>query len=230
MFSSSFQTGESGVEIISASGSKLPSSQLLDLSTSGVSKEYDRDIKGYCFRISKSATAIQCPTINSSKKSLGLTQPLLAFQIQCLADSPLSLELSVLDTTGRRRRLHLSTNFHKIEANNELHCQIPWTNVSTSTWSNYIINLMEYTSLCFQKAEFQCLESFKLKSLCRFRKIYTLPFPKESLDIHIPFNFEFPVPLETPIVFMTPDYESFRTIKDQNKTSARKKGVLFVRL
>ena len=111
MFSSSYQTGENGVEIITPTG-KLPSSQLLDLSVSGLSREYDRDIKGYCFRISKSTAIVQCPS--QTKKSLGLLQPLIGFQIQCLSDSPISLELVIIDTTGRRRRLHLSTNFHKI--------------------------------------------------------------------------------------------------------------------
>jgi hypothetical protein len=176
MFSSVFQTGQAGIEILTPSGKNPPLRLLKVNGPSGlITKDYERDIKGYKYTLSgknSQSSGIQCPAATAD--SLALTQPLLVFQLKSAQqEDQLNLEIVVLDSKNQRRRFLFSTTFRSIDIN-ALHAQIPWLQESRETWTNVIFNLQCLTEKCFS-ASFASIDSFHLRPMCSLRKIYTLP-------------------------------------------------------
>jgi hypothetical protein len=194
MFSQQFQTGNLGVEIFSPNG-KYPLNTV-KISGKCVTKEYDRDLRGYYLSMEKDgviipAIKLQCPVDNRS--SIGIIQPLLVFQLYAMPSKQLSLEIIVVDTLGQRRRLHFSSIFRTFDSKNQLHAQIPWA-IEKSQWNSCVFNLQSLTSQCFRGATFASIDSFTLKPSCRLRKIFSLPQHQiEDQSPQIPESFEFPL-------------------------------------
>ena len=199
MFATEFQTGLTGVEILSPAG-KIPPSRLLKINGAPalIAKDYDRDIKGFKYMLTgkgSQTSSIQCPSV--LKDSLGLTQPLLVLQLKSLVqEDPLNLEVLILDKAGQRRRFLFSTTFRTIDVN-ALHVQIPWIQPNRETWTNVVFNLQLLAMQCFS-ATFASIESFILRPLCSLRKIFTLPsallLPGELDDtLIVPPAFDFPM-------------------------------------
>ena len=200
MFSSTYQNGDTGVEIISTAG-KGPNPRLVK--ASNIPKEYDRDIKGYKYILTQQAS-LQCPAA-SGRDTLGLIQPLLIFQLRCPHDDDiLNLEIVVLDTDNQRRRFHISTTFRSLEPHS-LHVQIPWIQTDKSQWTNVVFSL-DTLVMHFFRTKFQSLDSFHLRPNCYLRKVFTLPTTSACRDsssgadgstslissIVIPTAFEYP--------------------------------------
>ena len=169
MFSSTYQNGDTGVEIITTAG-KGPNPRLVK--ATNLPKEYDRDIKGYKYILTPQAS-LQCPAA-SGRDTLGLLQPLLVFQLRCPHDDDiLNLEIVVLDTDNQRRRFHISTTFRSLEPHS-LHVQIPWIQTDKSQWTNVVFSL-DTLVMHFFRTKFQSLDSFHLRPNCYLRKVFTLP-------------------------------------------------------
>ena len=141
MFAQAYQKGKSGVEILSPAGTGKDERH--SSFNGSVSRAYERDIKGFCYCMSKASTSthIQCP--GKGRDTLGIVQPLLVLQLQTFhEDSNLSFEVSIIDQKGIRRRLHFSSVFRTMECNG-LHAKVPWHwgEVSSNTWSNVVLDL-----------------------------------------------------------------------------------------
>jgi len=176
MFSTVYQNGEYGIEIFAPSGNE-PFKMCKLSNENNIKKVYDRSIKGYMAALEKesSSTFLQIP--RSSKSSLGITQPLLVFQIQLHPEKSFTLELILIDSDRQKRRFHLSTNFKEVDANN-LHVCIPWTQPDRDQWTNVAINLIELITTFSPPGSnltYFGLESFSIQPVCRLRKIFTLP-------------------------------------------------------
>ena len=175
MFSSVHQTGTQGVEILTPSGTGKE--QKYAAFQGGVTRSYERDIKGYCYSIprgSSPAASIQCPAF--ARDSLGVVQPLLFLQILCEEGAATSIEATVADARGQRHRLHFASSFQKLESN-ELHAQIPWAwaGAPCGRWFSAVLDLRAWTARCFRGAEFASLEGFCLKPALKLRKVFTMP-------------------------------------------------------
>ena len=175
MFSSVHQTGTQGVEILTPSGTGKE--QKYAAFQGGVTRSYERDIKGYCYSIprgSSPAASIQCPAF--ARDSLGVVQPLLFLQILCEEGAATSIEATVADARGQRHRLHFASSFQKLESN-ELHAQIPWAwaGAPCGRWFSAVLDLRAWTARCFRGAEFASLEGFRLKPALKLRKVFTMP-------------------------------------------------------
>ena len=198
MFSSSFQTGLSGIEILSPSG-KSPPVRLIKINgpSSLITKDYDREIKGYkyvLFGKGNQTSGIQCPA--AARDTLALYQPLIVFQLKCIEDDPINLEIVVLDATDRRRRFLISSTFKTMETHVH-HAQIPWVQGDRDVWTNVVFNLQTMTQRCFL-TKFASIDSFHLRPACSLRKIFTLPMAillssDDGPDsLAVPAVFEFP--------------------------------------
>ena len=231
MFSSSYQSGEKGVEIINPSGNSTNQPNLLKKS-GNIQKEYDRDIKGYKFNLNgagnQHSTIFQCPAM-LQKDTLGLTQALLVFQLKCnVPHNPFNLEIVILDTTKQRRRFHISSTFRLLETNT-FHVQIPWVSFGNH-WTNIVFDLNSMTTNYFGGIKFASIDSFSIRPICCIRKIFTIPRSAISNNessvisgkgvtsstsnkrVIIANNFDFPI--DTPFVGEPFLYPS--TIEDMN--------------
>lgn len=180
MFSAEHQTGSRGLEILSPAGTGKDEKWCKFVG--GVSRDYEREVKGYMYLMDKgSGTYIQCPA--SSRYSLGITQPLLVIQLQSLSESNLSIEVVVLDQVGRRHRLRFSNTLRRFESNN-LHAQIPWYvgDVAPDRWTQVIFDLEFLTNRCFDGASFTSLDSFCLRPCVKVRNIFSLPMSAARRD------------------------------------------------
>jgi len=186
MFSHQFQLGETGMEVFSASGKDPTKNWKI---VGGVHRVYDRTVKGFVFLIDKGiGTCLSCPS-NSNESSLGLIQPLIIFQIRCSMSKPLSLEINILDQNNTRHRFHFSTKFRIIDKN-ELHTQLPLSIISKDKWNNLVINLRKITSQLFRNTQFKVIDSICIYSVCRIRKIFTMPY-LDSMEPLIAESFQF---------------------------------------
>jgi Protein of unknown function (DUF667) len=203
MFSTEFQGGNQGIEVLSPAG-KNPPTRLLKINGSPglITKDYERDIKGFKYTLSgrgSQSSSIQCPSV--TKDSLALTQPLLVLQLKsAVQEDPLNLEVVVLDSGGQRRRFLFSTTFRSMDVNS-LHAQIPWVQGSRDVWTNVVFNMLQLTQQCFS-SKFASIDSFLLRPCCSLRKIFTLPaillLPPsveggDDNGLIIPVTFDFPM-------------------------------------
>jgi hypothetical protein len=185
MFSHLFQTGEMGIEILTASG-KTPGKDWK--MQGGVHRVYDRTIKGFTFLMEKGMnTFIECPS--KSTDTLGLIQQYIVFQLRCNVSKPISIEIIVLDNKNNRRRLHFSSKFHDVSPN-ELHAQLPLKLVHPDKWNNIIIDLKYLISYLYPNYKYNSIDALSITPVCRLRKIFTLPFiNKHAILIHQTFQF-----------------------------------------
>lgn len=210
MFSQQFQTGNLGVEIFSPNG-KYPLNTV-KISGKSVTKEYDRDLRGYYLSLEKDgviipAIKLECPI--DCRSSIGIIQPLLVFQLYAMPSKQLSLEIIIIDSVGQRRRLHFSSIFRTFDSKNQLHAQIPWA-IEKSKWNSCIFNLQSLTSQCFHGAKFATIDSFTLKPSCRLRKIFSLPQNQnEDQSPQIPESFEFPLGVVNSTVYHYSPHDTY---------------------
>ena len=200
MFAEHFQSGIVGVEVLTPAG-KNPPARLFKINGPPglITKEYEREIKGFKYELKgkgSQTSSIQCPS--AAKDSLGLTQPLIVFQLRsAYQDDPMNLEIVVIDSNSQRRRFLFSTTFRTMELNS-LHAQIPWTQPRRDIWTNVVFDLQQLTQQCYS-SDFASVDAFLIRPVCFLRKVFTLPLAAiqssagEGLgDIAVPSNFDFP--------------------------------------
>ena len=188
MYSHIFQTGDVGVEVLTASG-KAPAKDWKI--QGGVHRVYDKTTKGFVFLMEKGInTRFQSPA--NSADTLGLIQPMLVFQIKGFTSKPLGIEIVILDQKSQRRRLHFSTKF-KVILCSDLHSQIPLIFTHSDQWNNLIFDLKNLTSTLFNNIRFASIDSINITPACKIRKIFTLPLHvvEESGGV-IPETFQYP--------------------------------------
>jgi len=193
MFALSYQTGKSGVEVLSSNGKDplRPDKKLAKLTGNG-SRLYDRSAKGYVFNLGSGASScLQCPA--TSRQTLGLTQRFMVLQLKFSPgkQASISFEVAFLDQDGRRRRLHFSSHFRSFEPLNELSAQIPLNpTIYGENWANMILDLEDLATRAFPGCRFGSVDSILLKPHCHLRKIFTLPvFDEENPVINHTFDF-----------------------------------------
>ena len=150
-----------------------------------VTREYERDIKGYMYLMDKpsSSTSIVCPA--SNKHSLGISQPFLVFQLQSFLEANFHLEIVVIDHADRKHRLHIATAYRRFETNG-LHAQIPWYagDVEEERWTQVVFDLNFLTEKCFD-ARFMNLDSFTIKPCVKIRNVFSLPMStRQGLSVN----------------------------------------------
>lgn len=219
MFALSYQTGATGVELLTPSGTQKSGS----IGTNVV-RTYDRDIKGYLFVVNSSSSAggIQCPI--SVRDSLGVIQPLLLLQLQTREKfEKVVVEVVIIDTMSQRHRLFFSSSFTRADAN-PLHVQLPWSwsGSLSGEWNSTIIDLRNLTSRFFGRSvEFEILDSIKLYGSCRVRKIFTLPASAlESESYDGTFNLKLPPLFDFP--FGVKSFTSLYTVPEISTTKPQK--------
>eukprot|EP01041_Mallomonas_annulata_P000976 gene976-1903_t len=210
MFAHLFQTGESGIEVLTASG-KSPGKEWKI--SGGVHRVYDRNIKGFVFLMEKGMnTTMECPA--KSADTLGLLQSFIIFQLRRFQDKPLSIELTILDNKGNRRRLHFSTKFRDIVCN-DLHSQIPLQFNEPDKWCNLIFNIKDLTSTLFTSYKYFTIDTISITPACRIRKIFTLPTLDSNL-ISIPEIFQFPLATEFTTQMFNLYFQPERNVEQEN--------------
>lgn len=188
MYASKFQTGSSGVEIFSPSGSD-PLKKLKLNNEKQIQRIYDRSVKGYILEMNResSTTSVQCP--RNVKESLDIIQPFLVFQLKLFEQRSFSLELVIHDTQRQRKRLYFSSNFKDIDANH-VQAKIPWCPLENENWQTVVLDMSSLVSSCFPGSAFESLDSFSIHPVCQIRKIFSLP--TEPIAGHISPQLDFP--------------------------------------
>lgn len=231
MFSSQVQNGTKGVEILTPSGTGRENSKLVKFMGNLVTREYERDIKGYMYLMDKpsNSTSIACPA--SNKHSLGISQPLLVFQLQSFLEANFHLEIAVIDHTDRKHRLHIATAYRRFETNG-LHAQIPWYvgDVEEGQWTQVVFDLNFLTEKCFE-AGFMNLDSFLIKPSVKVRNIFSLPMSARRAasvsSLAVPKALHFPpgVSYDTKFFDESIEYALIAPpLKDQTGVAAVKKS------
>ena len=197
MFSSQVQNGTKGLEILTPSGTGAANSKLVKFMGSSITREYERDIKGYNYVMNtpSSSTWIACPA--SNKHSLAITQPLLVLQLATFEEANFHLEIVVMDHTDRKRRIHIATAYRRFETNG-LHAQVPWYvgDVEEGRWTQVVFDLNFLTEKCFE-AGFTSLDSFVIKPSVTVRNIFSVPMSARQggsvvSSVAVPKSLHFP--------------------------------------
>eukprot|EP00899_Mesostigma_viride_P017364 jgi/Mesvir1/25629/Mv01849-RA.2 len=102
-----------------------------------------------------------------------LLQPCLILQCFLPLGQPFSMELSVSDTAGTRRKMFFSSAFADAKST-PLHCQIPLHPVLHGQWLNLAVDMAGLFESCFRGQSFHSLDLLALGPVCRIRKIFTL--------------------------------------------------------
>ena len=127
----------------------------IQLSIETLSRVHTRTVRG----VPKRHSADGCGG-GALGTTVSLVQPYLAFQLFLPSGNQFSLELSVCDTGGTKRRILFSTNFTEVKRT-PLHCQIPFKDIRTGVWQNLVLPLPELVENNFptgvQVSECVCL-------------------------------------------------------------------------
>ncbi|XP_076124767.1 protein CFAP20DC [Alosa pseudoharengus] len=174
MFKNEYQGGPV-VEIFSAQGKDPVAKWKLSGGPSGISKEFDKEVKGfvYCLEGSSQTNRMQIP--RDSKMGLGLVQKFLVLQVKVPLGKDFSTELLITDAGHLKRRLYLST-VHKEVSATPLHARIPLTSLAHNedTWCNMCIDVGSFTQEMFKGAVFMHLDSISISASCKVRRIFTM--------------------------------------------------------
>ncbi|KAI8620447.1 Cilia/flagella-associated protein 20/WDR90/C3orf67 [Chytriomyces sp. MP71] len=138
MFKSAFQGGPS-FEVFSCQGSS--SSAILNWRIQNkqfVRKEYEKDVKGYCYSCEKSGK-LSFP--KDDKQSAYLIQPYLILQTFVSVGQHMSLEICVSDLNQTKRRFFTSTAAREIK-NTALHVTLPIGFMKRGVWLNLCFDLL----------------------------------------------------------------------------------------
>ncbi|GAX76862.1 hypothetical protein CEUSTIGMA_g4308.t1 [Chlamydomonas eustigma] len=131
------------------------------------------------------------------KATLGLLQSFLVFQVSMPQGQALTIELGIMDGTGTRRRVVLSTSFAELKAT-PLHSQVPILPVVRDGWLNLVLALSEMTPLLFRSSTFRQIDSLIISGACKLRRVFTLKDlatvgeEGEELNLVLPRGLEFP--------------------------------------
>uniref|UniRef100_A0A8D2PD86 Chromosome 3 open reading frame 67 n=1 Tax=Zosterops lateralis melanops TaxID=1220523 RepID=A0A8D2PD86_ZOSLA len=147
---------------------------------SAISKEYDKELKGFVFVLEGNSLINKMKLPRTTKQTLGLVQQFLTLQIFVPLGKDFSTELLITDFDNIKRRLYLST-VHKELSVTPLHAKIPLSMIKRKIWCNMCIDLVAFTYEIFRGALFQSLDGIIISANCKLRKIFTLKSkPKDT--------------------------------------------------
>ncbi|XP_023790984.1 uncharacterized protein C3orf67 homolog isoform X1 [Cyanistes caeruleus] len=174
MFRNNYQGGPF-VEILSAQGKNPGTKWKIFGNPSAISKEYDRELKGFVFVLEGNSLINKMKLPRETKQTLGLVQQFLTLQIFVPLGKDFSTELLITDFDNIKRRLYLST-VHKVLSVTPLHAKIPLFMIKRKIWCNMCIDLVTFTYEIFRGALFRSLDGIIISANCKLRKIFTLKF------------------------------------------------------
>ncbi|XP_066051696.1 protein CFAP20DC [Chamaea fasciata] len=179
MFRNYYQGGPF-VEIFSAQGRNPGEKWKIFGHPSAISKEYDKELKGFVFVLEGNSLINKMKLPRTTKQTLGLVQQFLTLQIFVPLGKDFSTELLITDFDNIKRRLYLST-VHKELSVTPLHAKIPLFMIKRKIWCNMCIDLATFTYEIFRGALFQSLDGIVISANCKLRKIFTLKSkPKDT--------------------------------------------------
>ncbi|XP_059712680.1 protein CFAP20DC isoform X3 [Haemorhous mexicanus] len=174
MFRNHYQGGQF-VEIFSAQGKNPGAKWKILGNPSAISKEYDKELKGFVFVLEGNSLTNKMKLPRETKQTLGLVQQYLTLQIFVPLGKDFSTELLITDFDNIKRRLYLST-VHKELSVTPLHAKIPLFMIKRKIWCNMCIDLVTFTYEIFRGALFQSLDGITISANCKLRKVFTLKF------------------------------------------------------
>ncbi|KAL2299913.1 hypothetical protein Nmel_012769, partial [Mimus melanotis] len=170
------------VEIFSAQGKNPGAKWKIFGNPSAISKEYDKELKGFVFVLEGNSLINKMKLPRETKQTLGLVQQFLTLQIFVPLGKDFSTELLITDFENIKRRLYLST-VHKELSVTPLHAKIPLFMIKRKIWCNMCIDLVTFTYEIFRGAFFRSLDGIIISANCKLRKIFTLKFkPKDTAE------------------------------------------------
>jgi hypothetical protein len=154
--------GGTFVELLTPQGQNpLANWKIANGKQTAVQKVYDKDIKGYLFSCTGGGgVRLQIPKDDAGgsvgskatthASSLGLVHPFLVLQVFIpQGPQPFILELGVMDSSGVRRRVIVSSSFSELKST-ALHGQVPFAPASKDAWVNLVIPLSDLIPLLFK--------------------------------------------------------------------------------
>ncbi|XP_056357747.1 protein CFAP20DC isoform X2 [Oenanthe melanoleuca] len=181
MFRNHYQGGPF-VEIFSAQGKNPGAKWKIFGNPSAISKEYDKELKGFVFVLEGNSLINKMKLPRETKQTLGLVQQFLTLQIFVPLGKDFSTELLITDYENIKRRLYLST-VHKELSVTPLHAKIPLFMIKRKIWCNMCIDLSTFTYEIFKGACFRSLDGIIVSANCKLRKIFTLKCkPKDTAE------------------------------------------------
>ncbi|CAN8186318.1 unnamed protein product [Coccothraustes coccothraustes] len=174
MFRNHYQGGRF-VEVFSAQGKNPGAKWKIFGDPSAISKEYDKELKGFVFVLEGNSLINKMKLPRETKQTLGLVQQYLTLQIFVPLGKDFSTELLITDFDNIKRRLYLST-VHKELSVTPLHAKIPLFMIKRKIWCNMCIDLVTFTYEIFRGALFQSLDGITISANCKLRKVFTLKF------------------------------------------------------
>uniref|UniRef100_A0A8C5IXA8 CFA20 domain-containing protein n=1 Tax=Junco hyemalis TaxID=40217 RepID=A0A8C5IXA8_JUNHY len=174
MFRNHYQGGRF-VEIFSAQGKNPGAKWKIFGNPSAISKEYDKELKGFVFVLEGNSLINKMKLPRETKQTLGLVQQYLTLQIFVPLGKDFATELLITDFDNIKRRLYLST-VHKELSVTPLHAKIPLFMIKRKIWCNMCIDLVTFTYEIFRGALFQSLDGITISANCKLRKVFTLKF------------------------------------------------------
>ncbi|XP_072790894.1 protein CFAP20DC isoform X7 [Taeniopygia guttata] len=181
MFRNHYQGGRF-VEIFSAQGKNPGAKWKIFGNPSAISKEYDKELKGFVFVLEGNSLTNKMKLPRETKQTLGLVQQFLTLQIFVPLGKDFSTELLITDFDNIKRRLYLST-VHKELSVTPLHAKIPLFMIKRKIWCNMCIDLAAFTYEIFKGAYFRSLDGIIISANCKLRKVFTLKFkPQDTAE------------------------------------------------
>ena len=150
-----------------------------------VRRAYDAETRGYVWCIEGGAATRlalgDAASSTSIKGGLGLHFPFVALQLKLpVGRSPLALELSIVDLSGRKRRLLLSSSFGSVSSST-LHAQIPLStdllDQCRGKWATLTLDCVKLASLAWGADCFRALDGLSIAPQCKLRCIVALRDP-----------------------------------------------------
>ena len=166
MFAGAFHGGPS-VEVFTAQGS----APLKDWKVAGKPKKlYDKQVKSFIFDLD-GMTKMQVP--KDERGSLALTQGFLALQVKIPPSKGFAVEIALMDTTRKRRRIVCNAG-NKETVATALHARVPMGPIRRGVWLNLCFDVRDMTSRLWPGTEFQSMELISVGAACKLRRIATL--------------------------------------------------------
>ncbi|XP_029358789.1 protein CFAP20DC [Echeneis naucrates] len=170
MFRNNYQGG-AVVEVFSGQGKDPVAKWKLSGGPSAISKEYNKEVKGFVYCLEGSSQTVKMQMPQNGKMSLGLLQRFLVLQVNIPQCKDFSVELVITDSEHLKRRLHLST-VHKELSTTLLHAKIPLVGLKRNIWSTLCFDLVSFSGELFKG--FLTLDGITLFATCKVRRIFTM--------------------------------------------------------
>jgi len=168
MFQHAYQNGPA-VEVVS-SGDKNPSWTINKKNW----KRYEKAVKGFVINVDTHSAKLLMPP--NEKQRLALVQPYLVLQCHLHPTQSFTLEVTVSDNSGAKRRIMFSSAAKEITTH-PMHARVPNFPFIRGEWANISIDLVGFVNACFPGNTYLSLEAVSVGSFCQLRKVFTMRGP-----------------------------------------------------